>query len=60
MRYGMILVCSIFVMVCCAGMSFAQKGPVDTAMEGCKTELNTYCKNVTAGEGRLLACLYAY
>ncbi len=37
-----------------------QKGPVETFMEGCKTELNTYCKNVTPGEGRLLACIFAH
>jgi hypothetical protein len=60
MRYGMILVLTIFVMVSFAGMSFAQKGPVETAMEGCKKELDTYCKTVTPGEGRILACLYAY
>jgi Cysteine rich repeat len=28
--------------------------------QGCKNELETYCKNVTRGEGRVLACLYAY
>lgn len=33
---------------------------VDTVVKGCKTELETYCKNVTPGEGRILACLYAY
>ncbi len=60
MRSGMILVLSIVVMVCCAGISFAQKGPIDNAIEGCKTELGTFCKSVTAGEGRLLACLYAH
>jgi len=27
--------------------------------EGCKTELETYCKDVTPGEGRVLACLYS-
>ena len=41
-----------------------QKGPVQTAVEtalvGCEKEFNSYCKNVTPGEGRLLACLYAY
>jgi hypothetical protein len=60
MRYGIILVLSFFVIVCCAGISSAQKGPIDTAIEGCKTELGTYCKSVTAGEGRLLACIYAH
>ncbi len=60
MRYGMIVVCSIFVIMCCVGTSFAQKGPVETAAEGCKKEIDTYCKGVSAGEGRILACLYAY
>ena len=27
--------------------------------KGCKTELETYCKDVTPGEARVLACLYA-
>ena len=33
---------------------------VDSVKNGYKTELETYCKPVTPGEGRLLACLYAY
>ena len=33
---------------------------VDKVMTGCKKELDTYCKGVTPGEGRLVACLYAY
>ncbi len=45
-----------------------QKGPAEAAAEkivrtvadGCKAEIETYCKNVMAGEGRVLACLYAY
>jgi len=60
MRYRMILVVMALVMVIGVGSSFAQKGPVETAREGCKKELDTYCKTVTPGEGRILACLYAY
>jgi hypothetical protein len=60
MRYGMIFVVMIFAMVLSVGTSFAQKGPVETAMEGCKKELDMYCKSVTPGEGRILACLYAF
>ena len=37
-----------------------QKGPVEKVLQGCSKEVETYCKNVTPGEGRLLACLYAY
>jgi len=33
---------------------------VQTVTNGCKVELEKYCKDVTPGEGRVLACLYAY
>ena len=36
------------------------QGALDTFSEGCQQELNTFCKDVTPGEGRLLACLYAF
>ncbi len=38
----------------------AQQSLLETVANGCKEELEKYCKNVTPGEGRLLACLYAY
>ena len=43
-----------------AGNALAQEGLVQTVAEGCKAEIQTYCKGVTPGEGRVLACLYAY
>ena len=43
-----------------ASPTFAQEGPVETVKTGCKTELETYCKNVTPGQRRVLACLYAF
>ena len=33
---------------------------VETVANGCKTEIETYCSQVTPGEGRILACLYAH
>ena len=39
--------------------SAAEQNLVETVQNGCKTELETYCKDVTPGEGRILACLYA-
>ena len=33
---------------------------VESVAKGCKKELTTYCKDVTPGEGRVLACLYAH
>jgi hypothetical protein len=38
----------------------AQETIIETVANGCKTEIETYCKAVTPGEGRILACLYAY
>ena len=40
--------------------AFAGQDLVKTVADGCKTELEAYCKNVTPGEGRILACLFAY
>lgn len=36
------------------------QGPLETFMQGCETELEAYCKDVTPGEGRILACIYAH
>lgn len=38
----------------------AQEDLVESVKKGCETELKTYCSGVTPGEGRVLACLYAY
>lgn len=50
----------IGVVLLFAGSVMAQSGVVRSVQEGCEKEINNYCKNVTPGEGRLLACLYAY
>lgn len=33
---------------------------VETVATGCESELTNYCSQVTPGEGRILACLYAH
>lgn len=43
-----------------AGSLSAQETLIETVANGCKTEITTYCKDVKPGEGRILACLYAY
>lgn len=56
------------IMIICTGPATAQqKGPaeavaqglVETVATGCEKELAAYCQDVTPGEGRVLACLYA-
>jgi hypothetical protein len=41
------------------GSAFAE-GPVETVAKGCQKEIAGFCKDVTPGEGRILACLYAH
>lgn len=36
------------------------QGALDTFTAGCQKELTTFCKEVTPGEGRIIACLYAF
>jgi hypothetical protein len=43
-----------------AGGLGAQQSIVETVANGCKTEIETYCEDVTPGEGRILACLFAH
>ena len=33
---------------------------LDSVAKGCEQELTTYCKDVTPGQSRILACLYAH
>ncbi|MGA7878697.1 MAG: cysteine rich repeat-containing protein [Desulfoferrobacter sp.] len=59
MRKGLVLALCLGFMFLTVS-AYAQKDLVQTVKDGCKKELETYCKNVTPGEGRILACLYAY
>ncbi|MDA8138696.1 MAG: cysteine rich repeat-containing protein [Desulfobacteraceae bacterium] len=54
---------AIGILAICFGFSgnlLAEESLIDTVANGCKTEITTYCKGVTPGEGRILACLFAY
>src|SRR5215475_12728649 len=42
------------------GTSRAQEDILASVKEGCQKDLDSFCKGVTPGEGRVLACLYAY
>ena len=61
MRRIVVLTMSLCVVMLLAATALAaEKGPVEIVADGCSKELDTYCKGVTPGEGRILACLYAY
>jgi hypothetical protein len=56
---------SIGIIVMCLALAFggcaSSKHPlVEQVAKGCDKEITTYCKEVTPGEGRVLACLYAH
>ncbi len=51
------VVAMFFVSVASA---WAADNVIDTVAKGCEKELTTYCKDVTPGEGRVLACLFAF
>ena len=60
-RRGFIVTVSlVFSLLCSPILSQAGDNRVQNVADGCKTELDTYCKDVTPGEGRVLACLYAH
>ena len=42
------------------GKAFAVEQLLGSVAKSCEKELTTYCKDVTPGEGRILACLYAF
>lgn len=55
-----VLALVVVAMVLGAGGAFAGEDVIEHVVKACETELNTYCDQVTPGEGRLLACFYAH
>jgi hypothetical protein len=61
MKKVVICLVALCIVQAFTGLVFADtKGPVEIVADGCKKEIDTYCKEVTPGEGRVLACLFAY
>lgn len=52
----------LFALLAMTGLSgsLAAQDPVSTVITGCATEIETYCSQVSEGEGRMLACFYAH
>jgi len=60
MRF-LVMLCASLVLCALGSNAGAAGGSLsDQVKEGCKAELESHCKDVTPGEGRLLACLYAF
>jgi len=60
MRNAMVWMVVLGLVLVFSGVVSAQQSLVDTVAKGCDKEIKTYCKEVTPGGGRVVACLYAY
>jgi len=60
MRHALVGMVVIGMVLVLSGAVSAQQTLVETVTKGCEKELKTYCKEVTPGDGRGLACLYAF
>lgn len=59
-RRGFIVtIATVFLFLSTSISSQASDNLVQIVVDGCQTELETYCKDVTPGESRVLACLYS-
>ena len=58
-RTRIFLVALAFLLLGFTGVNAGQ-GLVETVANGCKIEIEKYCSQVTPGQGRILACLYAH
>ena len=60
MRKRVILLAVVAMFFVSISSAWAAKNVVEIVAVGCDKELTSYCSNVTPGEGRILACLYAH
>ena len=60
MKRMMILFVALFILVMGITSANAQQELIETVANGCKMEIEKYCSQVTPGQGRILACLYAH
>lgn len=58
-RNVLLLVVGLMVVGATTGLA-EEQGIIDQVMQACKPEIDSYCSQVTLGEGRLLACFYAH
>ena len=60
MKRTMIVLIALAILPLLFTSATAGQSLVDTVVNGCKVEIEKYCAQVTPGEGRVLACLFAY
>ena len=53
------LIILVFLTLLASG-TMAEQDLLQSVADGCKVEIDKYCGQVTPGQGRILACLYAH
>lgn len=51
---------AIIIFACLTRPALAMESVIASVAKGCEVELTKYCADVTPGEGRILACMYAH
>ena len=59
MKFKVTLITALFMLLGLSGPLMAED-IVSTVEKGCAAEIESFCSQVTLGEGRLLACFYAH
>jgi hypothetical protein len=60
MRNTITVLAVLGLLLLAGGATLAAENPIDAVKKACNTELTTFCKGVKPGDGRVLACLYAF
>jgi hypothetical protein len=60
MKFARIFSLGFLIIIFMAAEGYADGNPARELAGNCKVELDTYCKDVTPGRGRILACLNAF
>jgi len=60
MKRVMVVLIALAILPLLITSATAGQSLVDTVANGCKVEIEKYCAQVTPGQGRVLACLYAH
>ena len=60
MKFARIFLLGFLIILSMTAAGHADGNPAREVADTCKVELDTYCKDVTPGRGRILACLRAF
>jgi len=60
MKQALMLTMVLCLAVVLGGCATSKHPLVEQVAKGCEKEITAYCKEVTPGEARVLACLYAH